>query len=85
MEEEIRPCIICGRDITKTGGMTDDAGDLYCCEGKCFYKYMDKTYGKHRWMGLGNGVEDEYGGYYICASETPSGYEGTGIFYTEWE
>ena len=35
MEEEIRSCIICGRDITKTGGMTDGI-DLYCCEGKCF-------------------------------------------------
>lgn len=84
MEEEIRPCIICGRDITKTGGMTDLV-DFYCCEGKCFHKYMNKTYGKHRWMGLGGGEEDGYGGYYIYASDAVGGYEGTGIFYTDWE
>lgn len=80
---EYRPCAICGKNITKTGGMTD--GEMYCCEGDCFQKYMDQTYGKNKWMPLGNGEEDEYGGYYIHTADVVGGYQGTGIFWTMWE
>lgn len=80
---ENRPCVICGKNTTETGGMTD--GYMYCCEGKCFHKYMNKTYGKHKWMSLGNNEEDGYGGYYIHTSDVVGGYEGTGIYWTQWE
>jgi hypothetical protein len=46
---------------------------------------MNKTYGKHKWMEIGNGEEDEYGGYYVVAAAVVGGIEGTGIFYTERE
>ena len=63
--------------------MMDMNGDgFYCCEGECFEKYMDETYGKHRWMGIN---DDGEGGYYIYSDENIlGGYLGTGIFYTEW-
>jgi hypothetical protein len=65
--------------------MTMDGGEFYAHEGKCFTKYMNKTYGKHKWMALGNSEQDEYGGYYIYTSDVVGGFEGTGIYYTEYE
>lgn len=79
-----RICEVCHKPITY-GCMTDGCGDFYIHEGKCFAKYMDKTYGKHKWMELGNGEEDEYGGYYVVAATVVGGIQGTGIFYTEYE
>lgn len=77
-------CEVCGKPIT-FGCMTNECGDFYIHEGRCFEKYMDKEYGKGKWMGLGNGEEDGCGGYYITTADVVGGYEGTGIFYTEWE
>ena len=77
-------CETCGKAIDY-GYMTDGCGDFYTHEGKCFTKYMNKTYGKHKWMEIGNGEEDEYGGYYVVAAAVVGGIEGTGIFYTERE
>ena len=77
----MRICQTCGKKVTE--GMTDEC--YYWHEGKCFESWMDKTYGKHRWMALGNGEEDGCGGYYIYAEDVPGGYMGTGIYYTEWE
>ena len=79
----MRTCIVCGKKLT--AGMTDNEGDFYAHEGKCFNKYMDEVYGKHKWMEIGKGCEDEYGGYYLAADNNCSGYTGTGIFWTEWE
>lgn len=76
-------CKMCGKSI-KCGCMTNGYGDWYTHEGKCFEKYMDKTYGKHKWMEIGNGEQDEYGGYYLVSAENVNGYEGTGIYYTEY-
>ena len=56
-------------------GMTNDYGDFYAHEGKCFEKYMDKTYGKHKWMELGNGEQDEFGGFYICTADVVGGHQ----------
>lgn len=78
-----RPCEICLKQVN--AGMTNDCCDFYVHEGKCFEKYMDNTYGKHKWMALGNGEEDGYGGYYIHMADVVGGFEGTGIYYTEWE
>lgn len=36
-------------------------------------------------MALGNGEEDGYGGYYVHTADVVGGYEGTGIYYTEYE
>lgn len=80
----MRICETCGKPIT-WGCMTDGYGDWQTHEGKCFNKYMNKTFGKHRWMKLGNGEEDGEGGYYIATADVAGGYEGTGIFYTEYE
>lgn len=80
----IRLCETCGKPI-KYGYMTDGCGDFYTHEGKCFAKYMDKTYGKYKWMETGNGEEDEYDGYYVVAAAVVGGIQGTGIFYTECE
>lgn len=77
-----RTCAICGKQVN--AGMTNDWGTFYCHE-ECFEKYMDSTYGKHKWMSLGNGEEDGYGGYYIASADVAGGYQGTGVFYTEWE
>lgn len=79
----MRVCTICGKPITS--GMTNETGDFYIHEGKCFNKYMNNVYGKHRWMELGNGDQDEFGGYYVVTTEVVGGIQGTGIFYTEWE
>lgn len=76
-----RICITCGKEVT--AGMTNDFGDFYAHEGKCFNKYMNKVYGKHKWMGIEN--EDECGGFYLVAENNNCGYRGTGIYYTEWE
>ena len=76
-------CNICGKPITCC--MTNDNGSFYVCEGECFETYMDETYGKHKWMALGNGEQDEYGGYYIAAENVAGGYIGTGIYYTEFD
>ena len=77
-----RICDHCGKPVH--AGMTDNDGNFYCHE-KCFPDYMDAVYGRGMWMALGNNEEDEYGGYYIITSNVVGGYEGTGIFYTEWE
>jgi len=79
-----RTCVTCGKPIT-FGCMTDDYGTFYTHEDECFETYMDKTFGKHKWMSLGNGEEDEFGGYYICSADVVGGYEGTGIYYTEYD
>ncbi len=78
-----RLCTICKKPVT--AGMTDDEGSFYAHEGKCFTKYMDETYGIHKWMSLGNDEVDEYGGYYIASADVVGGYQGTGIYWTEWE
>jgi len=80
----MRICATCGKPI-EFECMTDDDGSFYTHEEKCFEEYMDKTYGKHRWMSLGGGYEDEYGGYYIHTADVVGGYEGTGIYYTEFD
>ena len=77
-----RPCEICGRQVK--AGMTNDSADFYVHKGSCFRKMMDSAYGKGYWMALGNYAEDQYGGHYITTADVPGGYEGTGIFYTEW-
>ena len=79
----MRRCEICGKKVTS--GMTDEYGNFYTHDGQCFEKYMDKEYGKHCWMPLGFNEEDEYGGYYIVKADVPGGFDGTGIFYTDWE
>lgn len=77
-------CDICGKKIS-FGYMTTDCGDVVTHEGKCFTKMMNKTYGKHRWMALGNGDQDEFGGFYIAAADVAGGIQGTGLYYTELE
>ncbi len=80
----MRICTTCGKCIT--AGMTNGEGDFYTHEGKCFTKYMNKTYGKHKWMELGVGVTDGQGGFYIHTYDgNMNGFEGTGIYWTEWE
>lgn len=78
-----RTCSVCGKKVTE--GMTDDYGSFYCHEGKCFEEYMNETFGEGQWMILGGDVQDELGGYYIVTACNEKGYEGTGIYYTEWE
>ena len=80
----MRICETCGEPI-EFGCMTDEYGSFYTHEGDCFTEYMDKTYGKGEWMALGNGEEDGYGGYYIHTADVTGGYEGTGIYYTEYD
>lgn len=75
----LRICEVCGKPVYD--GMTDL--DVYLHEDECFPKYMDETYGKHKWMQVNN---DGEGGYYICSCDSmPCGYYGTGIFYTIFE
>lgn len=64
-------------------GMTNDDGDLYVHED-CFKDYMDDSYGRGKWMSLGNGEEDGAGGYYITTADVVGGYKPTGIYYTEY-
>ena len=80
----IRLCATCGKPI-EGGYMTDDDEYFYAHEGKCFETYMDNTYGKHKWMELGNGEQDEFGGFYIRTANVFGGFYGTGIYYTECE
>ena len=82
MMDNTRICPICGRPVN--AGMTDADNTFYCHE-ECFEAYMDGAYGRNRWMALGNDEQDEFGGYYIAAADVVGGYEGTGIYYTEWE
>lgn len=77
-----RICEHCGKPIT-FDCMTNDQGDFYIHD-ECFIDWMNKCYGKGRWMLLGNGEEDGCGGYYITTADVPGGYEGTGIYYTEY-
>ena len=77
-------CDICGKKIV-CGYMTDDCGDVVTHEGKCFVKMMNKIYGKYKWMSLGNGATDEFGGYYVVAADVVGGIQGTGLYYTELE
>lgn len=85
MITEERICEVCGKPVI--AGMTNDSGDFYCHE-ECFEKYMDDTYGKHRWMQVNDDGEN---GYYVAygVTATDSKIEtaifGTGIYYTEWE
>lgn len=76
-----RICAVCGKPVY--AGMTDDDFSFYAHEGKCFFDYMDEEYGVHKWMELDS--EDEFGGYYLAAADTETGYMGTGIYYTEWD
>lgn len=82
-------CATCGRPIIY-GCYTDDEGSFYTHVESdlgyehCFETYMDRTYGKHRWMELGNGEQDEYGGFYIHTANIVGGNEGTGVYYTEF-
>ena len=80
---ETRKCSICGNPVRS--GMTDEEGSFYVHEGKCFEEYMNRTFGKNQWMALGNNETDEFGGYYIAAANVVGGFQGTGIFWTEWE
>lgn len=79
IEIEDRICEVCGKPVI--AGMTNDSGDFYCHK-ECFEKYMDDTYGKHRWMQ----INDDYnGGYYLASDDNlAGGFYGTGIYYTEW-
>lgn len=78
-----RICTTCGKPIT-FGCMTCDGGDFYAHEGKCFTKYMNKTYGKHKWMVKGDYQPGEWGGYYLYSENVVGGCEDTGIYYTEY-
>ena len=80
-ESEMTFCNYCGKPIIF--GMTDDLGDCHVHE-ECFDNYMNKTYGKGKWKSTENGEEDEYGGYYLFLNNKGE-WEGTGIFYTQWE
>lgn len=77
-------CETCGKPLI-FGCYTDDEGSFYTHDDReCFFQHMDRTYGEHRWMELGNGEQDEYGGYYIYTANVVGGYEGTGVYYTEF-
>ena len=79
----MKTCDCCGEEMI--GCMTNDSGDFYVCED-CFNDFMDREYGKGKWMALGNGEEDGAGGFYITTADVVGGYEATGIYYTEyWE
>ena len=79
MKYSLRKCDVCGKYIRD--GMTNDSGDFFVHE-ECFEKFMDETYGKHKWMSVN---DDGCGGYYIYSDDNVvGGYEGTGIYYTDW-
>lgn len=73
-----RTCEVCGKPMT--AGMTVDSGFYYCCED-CFPKDMDATYGPGNWKAV---EDDGWDGYYMVRREDGT-WEGTGIYYTEWE
>ncbi len=77
-----RTCEVCGKEMY--GGMTDDYGDLYVCE-ECFENYMDMRFGKGKWKSTEDpDEEDGCGGFYLTVDDEGK-WEGTGIYYTEWE
>ena len=76
-----RTCDVCGKPLT--AGMTDGGGFFYCCP-ECFPKYMDDTFGKDDWKATEDDDDDGCGGYYVVKADDGR-WEGTGIFYTEWE
>lgn len=78
----MRKCSYCGKKIE--AGMTNDQGDMYLHEGECFEKWMDKTYGEHKWMEKGDDEVGENGGYYLFSADVVGGCLDTGIYYTEW-
>ena len=81
----MRICKTCGKPI-RFGCMQDGDGFFYTHEGECFELYMDKTYGKNRWMRLGVNTHVYDGGYYLVTDdESPSGFTDPSIFYTEYD
>lgn len=80
-EDEMTFCDYCRKPVIF--GMTDYFEDCHVHE-ECFDNYMNKTYGKGKWKPTENGEEDEYGGYYLFLNDKNE-WEGTGIFYTEWD
>lgn len=80
-ENEMTFCDYCGKPVIF--GMTDYFGDCHVHE-ECFEKYMNETYGAGKWKPTDNKEEDEYDGYYLFLNDKGE-WEGTGIFYTEWE
>lgn len=81
-ESEMTFCNYCGKPVIF--GMTDDYYGGCHVHEECFDNYMNKTYGKGKWKPTEDGEEDEYGGYYLFLNDKNE-WEGTGIFYTEWE
>ena len=79
----MRICETCGQKVE--AGMTNEYSSFYTHEGKCFTKYMNKTYGKHKWMEKGDVAPGENGGFYLFSSPAVGGCQDTGIYYTEWE
>ena len=70
-------CSVCNKPII-CGCMTNGFGDFYIHE-ECFESFMDKRYGKHKWMEV---EDDGAGGYYMASLEGKPC--GTGICYTEY-
>lgn len=81
-ESEMTFCNVCGKPVIF--GMTDDYYGGCHVHEECFDNYMNKTYGKGKWKPTEDGEEDEYGGYYLFLNNKGE-WEGTGIFYTEWD
>lgn len=66
--------------------MQDGDGFFYTHEGACFEEYMDKTYGKGRWMQLGTNALVGDGGFYLVTDdENHSGFDDPNIFCTMYE
>lgn len=83
-DEMSRICPICGRTVN--AGMTDEDWSFFVHDGECFETYMDRQFGKHKWMELGKDATDEFGGYYLLSTDhNEQGFCGSGIYYTEWE
>ena len=80
-------CETCGKPIRCGDGcMQDSDGFFYTHEGECFEEYMDKTYGKGRWMQLGANALVGDGGFYIVTDdENHSGFDNPNIFCTMYE
>lgn len=86
-EDKMTFCDVCGKPVLC--GMTTDDGDFYTHEN-CFEKYMNNEYGKGKWKAIDEfpdydySGDDGYGGYY-CYLNDNNEWNGTGIYYTEWE
>lgn len=86
-EDEMTFCNVCGKPVFR--GMTTYDGDFYTHEN-CFEKYMNNEYGKGKWKVIDEfpdydySGDDGYGGYY-CYLDDNNKWNGTGIYYTEWE